>query len=117
MAPPARAEALLFSSGRRHTSCLSDWSSDVCSSDLVPPRPEGAFVSGAPSDRGGIRLAHDRPGNRSLLRLPPDDTQRLRPAPDRSRRYAAEPLRSEERRVGNEGSSRGSTERSTNTAW
>src|SRR5262245_64964134 len=24
-----------FSSRRRHTSCLSDWSSDVCSSDLV----------------------------------------------------------------------------------
>src|SRR5205814_5144373 len=23
-----------FSSGRRHTRCLSDWSSDVCSSDL-----------------------------------------------------------------------------------
>src|SRR5258705_9909913 len=29
-----------FSSRRRHTRCLSDWSSDVCSSDLaVPPRP------------------------------------------------------------------------------
>src|SRR5262245_65513053 len=26
-----------FSSRRRHTRCLSDWSSDVCSSDLVPP--------------------------------------------------------------------------------
>src|SRR5262245_65569021 len=25
---------LLFSSRRRHTTCLSDWSSDVCSSDL-----------------------------------------------------------------------------------
>src|SRR5262245_62611888 len=25
----------LFSSRGRHTSCLSDWSSDVCSSDLV----------------------------------------------------------------------------------
>src|SRR5947199_10210636 len=24
-----------FSSRRRHTSCLSDWSSDVCSSDLL----------------------------------------------------------------------------------
>src|SRR5262245_35152786 len=28
---------LLFSSRRRNTRCLSDWSSDVCSSDL-PPR-------------------------------------------------------------------------------
>src|ERR1039458_10813209 len=26
---------LFFSSRRRHTRCLSDWSSDVCSSDLV----------------------------------------------------------------------------------
>src|ERR1039458_10565821 len=25
-----------FSSRRRHTRCLSDWSSDVCSSDLFP---------------------------------------------------------------------------------
>src|ERR1039458_8876931 len=25
----------VFSSGRRHTRCLSDWSSDVCSSDLM----------------------------------------------------------------------------------
>src|SRR5262245_64675071 len=25
-----------FSSRRRHTRCLSDWSSDVCSSDLMP---------------------------------------------------------------------------------
>src|SRR5205814_4181303 len=27
-----------FSSRRRHTRCLSDWSSDVCSSDLVRPK-------------------------------------------------------------------------------
>src|ERR1039458_5937320 len=27
---------LFFSSRRRHTRCLSDWSSDVCSSDLQP---------------------------------------------------------------------------------
>src|SRR5262245_65187115 len=26
-----------FSSRRRHTRCLSDWSSDVCSSDLAAP--------------------------------------------------------------------------------
>src|SRR5437899_8228041 len=30
------AYAFFFSSRRRHTRCLSDWSSDVCSSDLVP---------------------------------------------------------------------------------
>src|SRR5471030_3082793 len=34
-----------FSSRRRHTRCLSDWSSDVCSSDLV----ETSFTSQAAS--------------------------------------------------------------------
>src|SRR5205814_7436716 len=31
-----------FSSRRRHTRCLSDWSSDMCSSDLVAPPGENA---------------------------------------------------------------------------
>src|SRR5262245_62550618 len=31
-----------FSSRRRHTRCLSDWSSDVCSSDLVSASAEAA---------------------------------------------------------------------------
>src|SRR5258705_4365655 len=30
-----------FSSRRRHTRCLSDWSSDVCSSDLIEVRDTG----------------------------------------------------------------------------
>src|SRR5205814_6709083 len=29
------SSAFFFSSRRRHTRCLSDWSSDVCSSDLT----------------------------------------------------------------------------------
>src|SRR5258705_10800943 len=35
-----------FSSRRRHTRCLSDWSSDVCSSDLwcSPPEMENATI-------------------------------------------------------------------------
>src|SRR5436853_4760128 len=40
-----------FSSRRRHTRCLSDWSSDVCSSDLCrrAPRPAaGRPCSGSP---------------------------------------------------------------------
>src|SRR5262245_56053404 len=36
----ARSCAFFFSSRRRHTRCLSDWSSDVCSSDLVGSRNE-----------------------------------------------------------------------------
>src|ERR1035438_2663807 len=31
--------SFLFSSRRRHTRCLSDWSSDVCSSDLSTELP------------------------------------------------------------------------------
>src|SRR5205814_6766391 len=38
-----------FSSRRRHTSCLSDWSSDVCSSDLSPLRTS---IVGAAADAG-----------------------------------------------------------------
>src|SRR5205814_5697538 len=30
-----RMDLFLFATRRRHTCCLSDWSSDVCSSDLV----------------------------------------------------------------------------------
>src|SRR5262245_62181583 len=43
-----------FSSRRRHTRCLSDWSSDVCSSDL----PAGDPHDGAPRRR---RLRRQRP--------------------------------------------------------
>src|SRR5262245_8065899 len=44
-----------FSSRRRHTRCLSDWSSDVCSSDLMAPaeakRKVGALFDGAMKGR------------------------------------------------------------------
>src|SRR5690349_22972502 len=33
-----------FSSRRRHTRSLRDWSSDVCSSDLVPVLPRGVVT-------------------------------------------------------------------------
>src|SRR5258705_9502488 len=44
---PRMALSFFFSSRRRHTRCLSDWSSDVCSSDLVDA---GALVGTA----GGV---------------------------------------------------------------
>src|SRR5258705_4556371 len=34
-----------FSSRRRHTRCLSDWSSDVCSSDLAGLKISGGAIS------------------------------------------------------------------------
>src|SRR5882724_2674432 len=36
-----------FSSRRRHTRCLSDWSSDVCSSDLGAPQSQRTRFDGA----------------------------------------------------------------------
>src|SRR5437899_11273432 len=44
--------AFLCSSRRRHTSCLSDWSSDVCSSDLA-----GADVAASPPGPSTRRYA------------------------------------------------------------
>src|SRR5215212_10911592 len=35
-AASSKLVVFFFSSRRRHTICLSDWSSDVCSSDLAP---------------------------------------------------------------------------------
>src|SRR5947199_6239134 len=73
-----------FSSRRRHTRCLSDWSSDVCSSDLNCDR------------RGTYLLGSNRPECGKSGRLSADF---LRPNSDRS----------EERRVGKECRSRWST--------
>src|SRR5205814_10057701 len=100
-----------FSSRRRHTRCLSDWSSDVCSSDLPVKRiaPTGARI-----DAGGDKLAL------GVVDVGPagefGDHERVRGAvadvgdahlggkrggPDLLRH------RSEERRVGKEGRGRG----------
>ena len=46
-----------FSSRRRHTRLVSDWSSDVCSSDLV----ELANSLVAAIRHGRVRLASNRP--------------------------------------------------------
>src|SRR5260370_29273273 len=42
-----------FSSRRRHTRFKCDWSSDVCSSDLLSPVPRGLVRSVAPAWNGG----------------------------------------------------------------
>src|SRR5262249_57224561 len=39
----------VFSSRRRHTRLVSDWSSDVCSSDLAPAQTLEQFVDGTGS--------------------------------------------------------------------
>src|SRR5687768_18033098 len=40
-----------FSSRRRHTRCSRDWSSDVCSSDLLFERPAHPLRDGEPNRR------------------------------------------------------------------
>src|SRR5438046_6882057 len=78
-----------FSSRRRHTRLVSDWSSDVCSSDLTPS-PHWARD----------RRAQWGEGVRDRLGVVTGD-------PDRVARPPAGDGRSEERRVGKEGRSRG----------
>src|SRR5205814_3749438 len=81
-----------FSSRRRHTRCLSDWSSDVCSSDLVQDTLVRALRSEHLFHGGDIR---------SWLYTILTNLNR-----NRLRSLSRKPSRSEERRVGKECRSR-----------
>src|SRR5207248_6518243 len=89
---------VLFSSRRRHTSSYGDWSSDVCSSDLVPATNRGTRVRQAPT-----RTAAFSPQvcpNEWNSGSPPKMTSS---GPMATRSVAnTSTLRSEERRVGKE---------------
>src|ERR1039458_10601996 len=63
-----------FSSRRRHTRCLSDWSSDVCSSDLLDAADFDLSLAG-----------FDQKEIDDLLLLPNDDEKEnaAPPLPDR----------------------------------
>src|SRR5205814_4505146 len=87
-----------FSSRRRHTRCLSDWSSDVCSSDLVRARqPEDAGTK--ESLRDDVGVSHVWAPLRAYLSGPCS-------CPRLTARKSRHPRRSEERRVGKECRSR-----------
>src|SRR5262249_59184267 len=84
-----------FSSRRRHTRLVSDWSSDVCSSDLEPRRVARALA---------VEAAHVATvGSKARKRA-----ERLLQAADELAQRLED--RSEERRVGKEGRCRGGAE-------
>src|SRR5262245_51040961 len=56
-----------FSSRRRHTRCLSDWSSDVCSSDLRTPALDGLAARGLRFTHAATVAPLTLPAHTSLL--------------------------------------------------
>src|SRR5258705_8992563 len=90
-----------FSSRRRHTRCLSDWSSDVCSSDLNP-LPPGTLLGYVVNGGNG---QHSRLTSITLnFSMPIDAAKLMVPGAIVLTRTTA--MRSEERRVGKECRSR-----------
>src|SRR5262249_56463656 len=59
--------SFFFSSRRRHTRLVSDWSSDVCSSDLVHAQPD-TFLKLRGTVALMYYLANDTPQRRALLK-------------------------------------------------
>src|SRR5688572_33325630 len=90
-----------FSSRRRHTRFDCDWSSDVCSSDLSLPTSQRCIQSAPPAPL--LSLAAPTTGRRS----PPASLAPRRSASVPAVATLQRPDRSEERRVGKEGSSSG----------
>src|SRR5437762_9152952 len=101
-----RWSSFFFSSRRRHTRYIGDWSSDVCSSDLFRvldrgPRSQARPDSLEHADR--VARAAGIAAQQYLGRVGPDDR-------DARQALRRERERSEERRVGKEGRSRWSKE-------
>src|SRR2546422_8605729 len=90
--------SFFFSSRRRHTRCSRDWSSDVCSSDLLVTEARDDPLDPGLALAGGAARGDDV---ETLLRLPPQGIDHLR----RILQIDIDD-RSEERRVGEECRSR-----------
>src|SRR5437899_4176751 len=72
----SRASFFFFSSRRRHTRCLSDWSSDVCSSDLDPlnlDEPAEALDQHKGRNRRGDHRGYHRAGRGGKPNAPVDE--------------------------------------------
>src|SRR2546429_1918266 len=87
-----------FSSRRRHTRCSRDWSSDVCSSDLLTRTRVPAVAI--------LFAAHDRSSPISPRPDAPSDRPLLFPHEEAAMHAVVITERSEERRVGKECRSR-----------
>src|SRR5262249_60082525 len=94
-----------FSSRRRHTRLVSDWSSDVCSSDL-PGGNRCEWTSMITDDPPSVgqEVGDDA---RVLGRVLAEHEVAAAVAPDHRARVRDHRERSEERRVGEEGRERG----------
>src|SRR5437899_7234878 len=92
-----RAQCFFFSSRRRHTRCLSDWSSDVCSSDLGHWSGFIEYEEKKASHRVDVtmEIKHTLFGVRMLLDSQQSSSRTLTVQAERD-------PRSEERRVGKE---------------
>src|SRR5437899_5181435 len=106
-----RFTEFFFSSRRRHTRCLSDWSSHVCSSDLPGSGGEDLKQQSRTSinlHSFGIRGLASQQCAKSLdfCQANPAEMPGAATAPAEVQRNSHQP-RSEERRVGKEGRSGG----------
>src|SRR5947199_2492310 len=92
MAEPRAPELLLFffSSRRRHTRCLSDWSSDVCSSDLPLKTQIIAFPTFVQTVKWTSDVNEGHPMNEELI-FNSKEGQEVRA--DVSLSYAIDPLK------------------------
>src|SRR5438045_6901898 len=79
-----------FSSRRRHTRCLSDWSSDVCSSDLTEAPQATPIYANTSLSYLYLTAFADCPSAAGTMPILPDPT------------LDTSGTRSEERRVGKE---------------
>src|SRR5260221_9525034 len=70
-----------FSSRRRHTRSLCDWSSDVCSSDLLGRGGRRIGLSGGGQRENGRTNSERAPQVQSFVHLVPSPAARSSPSP------------------------------------